>query len=83
MEQYFKNQLDNLGNYIQSSSKDFFINVGKNIANFIFESSDTICPIVCLLAIAFYVGGSKKAGKIVSATFVFYFLACALRRFVK
>jgi hypothetical protein len=67
---------------IQSSFSDFLIYILKGIATFIIESSDLACPIICLLALAFYVAGNRKAGKYVSGSFVFYFLAQALRRFV-
>lgn len=70
-------------NSIQNNIFDFFINCLKGVANFIITTSDITCPVICLLALAFYVGGSKKAGKVVSASFIFYFLSCALRRFVQ
>lgn len=83
MEEYFKNNMDKIGQYFQDSTKEFFMNMGKKAALFIFESSDLICPIVCLIALAFYIGGSKKAGRVVSFSFVFYFIACTLRKCIK
>lgn len=82
MEEYLKTQMDNIGQYIQDKSADFFINIVKGSAKFVIESSDIVCPIVCLLALAFYIGGNRKSGKVVSGTFIFYFLAQALKRFV-
>lgn len=76
---YIQNGLDG----IKGSIGDFLIECLKGVGIFIIEKCDVVCPIVCLLALAFYIGGSKKAGHVVSASFIFYFLACALRRFVK
>ena len=54
--------------------KDFFINLGKDSALLIINSSYWTCLFTCLFAIILYVAGLKKAGKYVSISFIVYFL---------
>lgn len=54
--------------------KDFFINLGKDSALAIINSSYWICLFTCLFATILYVAGLKKAGKYVSISFIVYFL---------
>lgn len=55
----------------------------KWIARGIIDNSYMICLITCLLALAFYIAGQRKAGKYVSISFVVYFILQALKGFVK
>lgn len=54
--------------------KNYFMNLGKDTALTVINSSYWICLFVCMFAIILYVTGLKKAGKYVSISFVVYFL---------
>jgi hypothetical protein len=68
---------------ISESLNTFFINSLKWIARGIIDNSYLICMITCLLALALYVGGQRKAGKYVSISFVIYFILQSIKVFVK
>jgi hypothetical protein len=74
-----QNGIDKAMQSFQDKAIDFLIYVLKCIGNFIVETSDITCPIICLLALAFYITGNRKAGKYVSGSIVFYFLAQAIK----
>lgn len=78
-----QNVVDNISNSIKESVLNFLIYILKCLGNFIVETADITCPIICLIALAFYITGNRKAGKYVSGTFVFYFIAMALRMVLK
>ena len=54
--------------------KNYLMNVGKDTALALINSSYWICLFVCMFAIILDVAGLKKAGKYVSISFVIYFL---------
>lgn len=82
IESYINNTIDKVSNGIQDKISNFLIYIFKGTCQFVIDTSDITCPIICLIALAFYISGNRKAGKYVSGSFVFYFLAQALRRFV-
>lgn len=63
--------------------KEFFINSGKDILLGLIDSSYWICLFVCMLAIIFYMVGSKKSGRVASISFVVYILAQAMKSGLK
>jgi hypothetical protein len=67
---------------ISESFHSFLTNAFKYIAMGIINNSYMICMIICLLALALYVGGQKKAGKYVGISFVVYFILQSLKVFV-
>ena len=54
--------------------KNFFMDLGKDTALSLINSSYWICLFVCMFAIILYVAGLKRAGKYVSISFIVYFL---------
>lgn len=83
VQEAFQNVIDNMVNSMKDSALNFSIYVLKCIGTFIIDTSEIACPIICLLALAFYISGNRKAGKYVSGSFVFYFIAQALRMVLK
>lgn len=67
---------------IKGNIGEFFIYCFKSLANFVITTSDITCPIICLLALAFYIGGNRKSGKYISGSIITYFLLQALKGFV-
>lgn len=59
--------------------KDIIIVTIKDIALGLISSSYWICLFVCMIAIIFYMVGSKKAGRTASISFVIYVLSQALK----
>jgi cbb3-type cytochrome oxidase subunit 3 len=59
--------------------KEFIANTGKDIALGFIDSSYWICLFVCMLAIIFYMVGSKKSGRVASISFVIYVLSQACK----
>lgn len=78
-----QNGFDKVSDSIKDKISDFAIYIFKSIGKFALESSDIVCPIICLIALAFYIGGNRKAGKYVSGSFILYFILQALRGFIK
>jgi hypothetical protein len=68
---------------ISESFQSFFSNLFKRIAIGVIDNSYMICLVICLLALALYIGGQRKAGKYVGASFVIYYILQALRVFIK
>jgi hypothetical protein len=68
---------------ISESFHSFLINSFKWVAKGIIDNSYMICLVTCLLAIALYIGGQRKAGKYVGASFVVYYILQAMRVFIK
>lgn len=64
---------------LKENMLSFALYVLKCLGTFIIETSNVTCPIVCLLALCFYIAGNRKAGKWVSGSIVFYFICQALR----
>lgn len=83
VQQGIQSSIDNMVNSMKESILSFIIYVLKCIGTFVVETADITCPIICLLALAFYISGNRKAGKYVSGSFVFYFIAMALRMVLK
>lgn len=54
--------------------KKIFMDLGKDTALALINSSYWICLFVCMFAIILYVAGLKRAGKYVSISFIVYFL---------
>jgi hypothetical protein len=68
---------------IAESFQSLITNFLKWMARGVIDNSYMICLIVCLLALALYVAGQRKAGKYVSISFVVYFILQSLKGFVK
>jgi hypothetical protein len=68
---------------ISESFHSFFTNIFKRVAIGVIDNSYMICMVICLLALALYIGGQRKAGKYVGGSFVIYYILQALRVFVK
>jgi hypothetical protein len=75
----FDSQIQNISDNIKSNISEFLISCIKNVGLLIIDSSDVICPIICLLALAFYIGGNRKSGKYISGSVISYFLLQALK----
>ena len=83
IQQAIQNIIDNMTNSMKENMFNFLIYVLKCIGTFAISSAEITCPIICLLALAFYISGNRKAGKYVSGSLVFYFLSQALKMVVK
>jgi hypothetical protein len=68
---------------ISESFHSFFSSIFKRVAIGIIDNSYMICLVVCLLALALYIGGQRKAGKYVGGSFIVYYILQALRVFIK
>lgn len=68
---------------ISDSLYSGIINCLKWIIRGVIYNSYMICLVVCLLALALYISGQRKAGKYVSISFVIYFILQSLKGFVK
>ena len=83
MKDFLQNQVDKVTDYTQDKFIEVGLTILKGIGNFVISTADITCPIICLLALAFYISGNRKAGKFISGSFVFYFLSQALRMVLK
>jgi len=83
VQQGIQSTVDNIVNSMKDNMLNLLIYILKGLGTFIVETADITCPIICLLALAFYISGNRKAGKYVSGSFVFYFIAMALRMVLK
>jgi len=63
--------------------KDLIIATFKDIALGLIGSSYWICLFVCMIAIIFYMAGSKKAGRTASISFIVYVLSQAIKMGIK
>lgn len=79
VEQGIQNTIDNILKNIKDNMLNFLIYILKCLGTFVVETADITCPIICLLALAFYISGNRKAGKYISGSIVFYFIAMALK----
>jgi len=79
IELSLQNTTDNLTSQLKESSLNFLIYVLKCLGVFIINTADISCPIICLIALAFYITGNRKAGRYVSGSLVFYVLSQAIR----
>lgn len=59
--------------------KNFFSGIGKDIALGLIDSSYWICLFVCMVAVIFYMVGSKKSGRVATISFVIYVLSQACK----
>lgn len=59
--------------------KDIAISIVKDIALGLIDTSYWICLFICMVAIIFYMIGSKKSGRVASISFVIYVLTQALK----
>lgn len=59
--------------------KEMFISTFKDIALGLISSSYWICLFVCMIAIIFYMVGSKKGGRVASISFIIYVLSQACK----
>lgn len=66
-------------NAIVEALKISILNFIKWLGLGIINSSYWICLLACLIAIAMYIAGQKKAGKYVSISFVIYCILQAIK----
>jgi hypothetical protein len=83
VEQAVQNTTDAILDKLKENMLSFILYVLKCLGTFLIETSGVTCPIICLLAVCFYVAGNRKAGKWVSGSIVSYFICQALRMVLK
>lgn len=59
--------------------KEFLSTKGKEVILVCMDLSYWICLFICMLAIIFYMVGSKKSGRVASISFVIYVLIQSLK----
>lgn len=79
VEQAMQSATDSILDKLKENMLNFILYVLKCLGTFIIETSGVTCPIICLLALCFYIAGNRKAGKWVSGSIVSYFVCQALR----
>lgn len=79
VEQAMQNATDSILDKLKENMLNFILYVLKCLGAFIIQTSGVTCPIICLIALCFYIAGVRKAGKWISGSFVFYFILQALR----
>jgi predicted RNA-binding protein (virulence factor B family) len=79
IESSMQSVTDNIANQLKENALNFIIYILKCLGTFVITTADISCPVICLIALAFYISGNRKAGKYVSGSIVFYVLSLAIR----
>jgi hypothetical protein len=79
IEKSIQSATDHALNQIKDNMMKFLIYILKCLGTFVVETADITCPIICLVALAFYIGGNRKAGKYVSGSIITFVLSQAIR----